>query len=70
MASYLQELAPQQGCGNVWRFSYVAGENGGAAFLIIYLFAVIFIDLPLVIAELAIDSKSVTMPLPGCSRKH
>ena len=45
------------GLGNIWRFSYVAGENGGAAFLIIYLLAVILIGLPLVIAELAIGSK-------------
>lgn len=53
----LAGIGSAAGLGNIWRFSYVAGENGGAAFLIIYLCAVIFIGLPLVIAELAIGSK-------------
>lgn len=42
------------GIGNIWRFSYVAGENGGAVFLFIYLAFVFLIGVPLVIAELAI----------------
>lgn len=42
------------GLGNIWRFPYLAGENGGAAFIIVYIAAVFFIGLPLVIAELAI----------------
>ena len=31
------------GLGNIWRFPFVTGENGGAAFLIIYLIAVLLI---------------------------
>jgi len=42
------------GIGNIWRFSYVAGENGGAVFLFIYLAFVFLIGVPLMIAELAI----------------
>ncbi len=42
------------GIGNIWRFSYVAGENGGAVFLFIYLAFVFLIGIPLIIAELAI----------------
>lgn len=42
------------GLGNIWRFSYVAGENGGATFLFVYLFCLVLIGMPLVIAELAI----------------
>lgn len=46
------------GVGNIWRFSYVAGENGGAAFLLVYLACVVLIGLPLVIAELAIGRRA------------
>lgn len=46
------------GVGNIWRFSYVAGENGGAAFLLVYLVCVVLIGLPLVIAELAVGRRA------------
>ena len=42
------------GLGNIWRFPYVTGENGGAAFVIIYLVCVLFIGLPLMWAELTL----------------
>lgn len=42
------------GLGNIWRFSYVAGENGGAAFIFVYLICVFLIGTPIVIAEIAI----------------
>lgn len=42
------------GLGNFWRFPYVAGENGGAAFIVIYLACVIFIALPILMAELSV----------------
>lgn len=41
------------GLGNIWRFPYVTGENGGAAFVFVYLACVLFIGLPLMWAELA-----------------
>lgn len=40
------------GLGNIWRFPYVVGENGGSAFLLIYLLCVTFFGLPVVCAEL------------------
>lgn len=46
------------GLGNIWRFSYVAGENGGAVFLFIYLICVVFVGLPLVIAELSLGRRA------------
>lgn len=46
------------GIGNIWRFSYVAGENGGAVFLFIYLAFVFLIGVPLMIAELAIGRQA------------
>lgn len=54
----LATIGAAVGLGNIWRFSYVAGENGGAAFLIIYLVIVAAIGLPLVIAELALGRGS------------
>lgn len=42
------------GIGNVWRFSYVVGINGGGAFLLIYLICVVLVGLPLIMAEMAI----------------
>lgn len=42
------------GLGNFWRFPYVAGENGAAAFIVIYLVCVFFIALPILIAELSV----------------
>jgi NSS family neurotransmitter:Na+ symporter len=50
----LAALGSAVGLGNVWRFSYVAGENGGGAFLFAYLVAVLALGIPLLIAELAI----------------
>jgi NSS family neurotransmitter:Na+ symporter len=47
-------LGSAVGVGNVWRFSYVAGENGGAAFLLVYLVMVIVLGVPLMLAEFAI----------------
>lgn len=45
------------GLGNVWRFSYVVGQNGGAAFLVVYLLCVLVIGIPLLIAELALGRR-------------
>jgi neurotransmitter:Na+ symporter, NSS family len=42
------------GLGNIWRFPYVTGENGGAAFVVVYLACVFLIGLPLLWNELAI----------------
>ncbi len=53
----LATIGSAVGIGNIWRFSYVAGENGGAAFLLIYIFCVALIGLPLVIAELAMGRR-------------
>lgn len=42
------------GLGNIWRFPYETGQNGGAAFLLIYICAVIFLGIPLLISEFVI----------------
>lgn len=42
------------GLGNIWRFPYIVGENGGAAFVVLYVFFVVIIGLPYMFAELAL----------------
>ena len=42
------------GLGNVWRFPYLAGENGGGAFVLTYLFCVIVLALPLLVVEMVL----------------
>lgn len=42
------------GLGNVWRFPYMAGENGGAVFIIIYIFCVLLLGIPCMISEFII----------------
>ena len=42
------------GLGNVWRFPYIAGQYGGAAFVLPYLGFLLFLGLPVLIAELAL----------------
>src|SRR3990172_7798589 len=50
----LAALGAAVGLGNIWRFSYVAGENGGGAFVLVYVAAVLVLGWPLLIAELAL----------------
>lgn len=46
------------GLGNIWRFPYLTGENGGGAFIIIYLGFVFFIGLSVMLAEFAVGRKA------------
>lgn len=41
------------GLGNIWRFPYIVGENGGAAFAIAYLIAVLALGIPLMVLEIS-----------------
>jgi len=46
------------GLGNIWRFSYVTGENGGAVFLLVYGLCVLLIGLPVLLAEFVLGSRA------------
>ncbi len=45
------------GLGNIWRFPYVVGESGGAAFLLIYLGLVVLLGIPVMLSELLIGRR-------------
>ena len=53
------------GLGNFWRFPYTAGENGGGAFIVIYILCVAFIALPLLMAEYSMGRKSGMSAIEG-----
>ena len=42
------------GLGSIWRFPYMAGANGGAAFLLVYLICVFLVGLPVMLAEFSV----------------
>ncbi|MDD4371311.1 MAG: sodium-dependent transporter [Anaerostipes sp.] len=46
------------GLGNVWKFPYMAGKYGGAAFILIYLFFLLIIGLPILICEFSLGRNS------------
>ncbi len=48
------------GLGNIWRFPYITGQYGGAAFLIIYLLMVVVIGLPMMVSEFIIGREGRT----------
>jgi NSS family neurotransmitter:Na+ symporter len=65
------------GLGNLWRFPYMAGENGGGAFVLIYLAFILVLGVPLIMAELALGRRGGRNPVGtisaicserGCSR--
>ncbi len=55
------------GLGNIWRFPYVTGENGGAAFVLVYLVCVVTIGIPILMAELLVGRRGRSSP-PGALR--
>lgn len=51
------------GLGNLWGFSYKAGTNGGGTFVILYLLAIVFIGMPVMLAEFVIGREGRDGPV-------
>lgn len=51
------------GLGSLWRFPYISGDNGGGAFVLLYILFTFFIGVPLFIAELVIGRKTQQAPI-------
>jgi len=50
------------GLGNIWKFPYIMGENGGGAFVLVYLLCILFIGIPVMIAEVVIGKRGRSTP--------
>ena len=59
----LAAIGSAVGLGNMWRFSYLAAENGGAAFVILYLVTTLVVGLPVLLAELVLGRGSQKSPI-------
>jgi NSS family neurotransmitter:Na+ symporter len=51
------------GLGNIWKFPYIAGENGGGAFVIVYLLCVVLIGMPVMMSEILIGRRGRRNPI-------
>ena len=51
------------GLGNIWKFPYIVGQNGGGAFVLIYVLCAIAVGLPIMLAEFTIGRKTNLNPV-------
>ncbi len=51
------------GLGNIWKFPYIAGENGGGAFVLVYLLCIAVIGIPIMMAEVLIGRRGRQSPI-------
>lgn len=68
MGFILAAIGSAVGLGNIWRFPYVAASNGGGAFLIPYLFALLTAGIPILILEFSFGHKAKTSA-PGIFKR-
>ncbi|RUO79352.1 sodium-dependent transporter [Pseudidiomarina taiwanensis] len=58
----LASTAAAVGLGNIWKFPYITGENGGGAFVLVYLLCIALIGIPVMIAEIIIGRRARHTP--------
>lgn len=63
MAFILAVTGSAVGLGNIWKFPYVAGQNGGGAFVIVYLLCVFLIGMPVMMSEILIGRRGRRNPV-------
>ena len=63
MAFILAVTGSAVGLGNIWKFPYIAGQNGGGAFVLVYLVCVIVIGLPVMMSEVLIGRRGRRNPV-------
>jgi len=63
LAFILAATGSAVGLGNIWKFPYITGENGGGAFVIIYLLCIFAIGIPIMMAEVMIGRRGRRSPI-------
>ncbi len=63
MAFILAVTGSAVGLGNIWRFPYVVGENGGGAFVLVYLLCVVMIGMPVMMSEILLGRRGRRNPI-------
>jgi NSS family neurotransmitter:Na+ symporter len=51
------------GLGNIWKFPYVAGENGGGAFVLLYLLCIVIFGIPVMMSEVLLGRRGRSSPI-------
>jgi len=68
MAFILAATGSAVGLGNVWKFPYITGENGGGAFVLVYLACIAVIGLPIMMAEVMMGRRGRQSPINSMRR--
>lgn len=63
MAFILAATGSAVGLGNIWKFPYITGENGGGAFVLVYLLCIAVIGIPIMMAEVMIGRSGRKSPI-------
>lgn len=63
MAFVLAAAGSAIGLGNIWKFPYITGENGGGAFVLVYLLCVAVVGLPVMMSEILIGRRGRESPI-------
>jgi NSS family neurotransmitter:Na+ symporter len=63
MAFILAVTGSAVGLGNIWRFPYIVGENGGGAFVLVYLACVVVIGMPVMMSEILMGRRGRRNPI-------
>lgn len=63
LTAFFATLGSAVGLGNIWKFPYLVGINGGGAFVLIYIFCVFLIGIPVMLAEFYIGRKTRSNPV-------
>ncbi|NTS76068.1 sodium-dependent transporter [Catenovulum sp. SM1970] len=62
LAYILAATGAAVGLGNIWKFPYIVGENGGGAFVLVYLVCILLIGIPVMMAEVMIGKRGRKSP--------